>query len=74
MVCLIRNDPEYEHLTDEQIVGGAFGMVLEKSEAENEKMQNQVSHEAAIVHIDGLAQYLNQQGGASICDKMFYFF
>ena len=38
------NDPGFEHLTDEQIVGGALGMVLEESEEEEEdKTQKQVS-------------------------------
>ena len=65
------NDPGFEHLTDEQIVGGALGMVLEESEEEEEdKMQKKVSHDAALAHIDGLIQYLEEPDDASLCDKM----
>lgn len=46
-------------------------MVLKESEEEGEyKMQNQLSHGAALAHIDGLIPYLEEQDEATLCDKM----
>jgi len=67
------NNPGFEHHTDKQIVGGALGMVSEIEEEENDEIHctlKQVSHEAALRHIDELVQYLDEQDDTTLCDKM----
>ncbi|KAL4096795.1 hypothetical protein QTP88_021679 [Uroleucon formosanum] len=68
------NDPELERLSDEQIVSGALGTVSESEgeEEENDEVNEvkQVSHEAALQHIDGIIIYLEEQDDTTLCDKM----
>ncbi|KAL4096738.1 hypothetical protein QTP88_021632 [Uroleucon formosanum] len=68
------NDPEFERLSDEQIVSGALGTVLESEgeEEENDEVNEVklVSHEAALQHIDGIIKYLEEQDDKTLCDKM----
>jgi len=48
--------------------------VSESEEEENDETQQctvkQVSHEAALRHIDGLIQYPEEQDDTTLCDKM----
>jgi len=63
----------FERLTDEQIVNGSLGTVSKCEEEENDENQcalKQVSHEAALKHIDGLIQYMEEQDDTTLCDKM----
>ncbi|VVC41732.1 Hypothetical protein CINCED_3A018470 [Cinara cedri] len=57
------NDPGFEHLSDKQIVSGALGTVSESEDEEEENDEvnevKQVSHEAALKHIDGIIKYLS---------------
>lgn len=64
------NDPGFEHVTDEQIVEEALGMNLEESDEEDGKVQKKVSHDAALAHVEGLIQYLEEEDDASLCDKI----
>lgn len=46
-------------------------LVLEESEEDEEyKMKKQMSDKAALIHIEYLIQYLEQQNDASLCDTM----
>ena len=64
------NDPGFEHVTDEQIVEEALGKNLEESDEEDIKAQKNVSQDAALVHVEGLIQYLEEEDDASLCDKV----
>lgn len=45
----------------QRIVGGALGIVLKESGAEEENTQKQMIHEAALAHTDELVQYWEEQ-------------
>lgn len=67
------NDPSFEHLTDEQVLSGALGTIPESKEEEYDEPQcavKQVSHEAALRHINGLIQYLEQHNDITVYDKI----
>ena len=64
------NDPGFEHVTVDQIVEEALGVNLEESDEEDGKVQKKVSHDAALAHVQGLIQYLEEEDDSSLCDKI----
>uniref|UniRef100_A0A2S2QZ92 Jerky-like n=1 Tax=Sipha flava TaxID=143950 RepID=A0A2S2QZ92_9HEMI len=68
------NDQGFERLSDEQIVSEALGTVSESEgeEEENDEVNKvkQVSHEAALKHVDGIIKFLEEQDDTILCDKM----
>ncbi|KAL4104597.1 hypothetical protein QTP88_019891 [Uroleucon formosanum] len=70
------NDPGFKRLSDEQIVSGALGTVSESDGEEEENNEvnevKQVSHEAALQHVDGIIKYLEEQDDTTVCDKMLF--
>ena len=43
---------------------------MEESDEEDGKVQKKVSHDAALAHVEGLIQYLEEEDDASLCDKI----
>lgn len=53
-------------VTDEQIVEEDLGMNSEKIDEEDDKVQKMVSHDAALTHVEGFIQYLEENYDASL--------
>ena len=67
------NDSGFGCLIDEQIAGLVLEPVSkdsEKKEKEGGKIQQRMSHDAALTHADGLIKYLKEKVDVSLCDKM----